>query len=203
MRKIILLGSLLALSACNNNESANQDLSGNDGDITSADQAAAGSVANTNDSAAMNPTDGASYVQKAGAADSWEIASSKAVLGKTQNAEVKKFAQMMIDHHTRATAKLMAAAKGGQVNAGPPQMDAMQQSMLEDINKAGASEMDAMYIRHQQTAHNAALELHQNFAANGNNDSLKKTAGEMVGVVKSHISELQKLSSAIQGQRSN
>lgn len=203
MRKIILVASLLALSACNNSETPNDTLADNDGDITAADQAATGSVANTADSQAMNPTDGASYVQKAGAADNWEIASSKAVLGKTQNADVKKFAQMMIDHHTRASEKLMSAAKMGQINAGPPQMDAMQQSMLDDINNANASDMDAMYIRHQQTAHNAALELHQNFATNGNNDSLKKAAGEMVGVVKSHISELQKLSSNGQRQRSS
>lgn len=194
MRHMILFGSLLALTACNNSPSQTDTPdTGSSTEIASSDQAAAGSVSATNDSAAMNPTDAASYVNKAGAADQWEIASSKAVLAKSQNPEIKKFAQMMIDHHTRSTEKLMAAAKSGQISAGPPQMDAMQQSMLDDIKNASASDMDAMYLKHQQTAHNAALELHQNFAANGTNENLKKTAGEVVAVVKSHIAELQKL----------
>lgn len=197
MRHIIIVGSLLALSACNNSESPSEGAATEtSADIAASDQASVGGVAATNDSAAMNPTDAASYVQKAGAGDSWELASSKSVLAKTKNPVVKKFAQMMVDHHTRGTEKLMAAAKAGNVEAGPPQMDAMQQSMLDDINNAGASDMDAMYLKHQQTAHNAALALHQNFAANGMNESLKKTASETVGVVKSHISELQKLSAA-------
>lgn len=194
MRNIILVGSLLALGACNNTGTESETATADNAGVTSSDQATAGSVAATNDSAAMNPTDAASYVSKAGAGDSWEIASSKAVLGKTQNADVKKFAQMMIDHHTNASEKLMTAAKAGQISAGPPQMDAMQQKMLEDINNATTPDVDATYLRHQQTAHNAALELHQNFAQNGMNESLKKTAGEMAGVVKTHIAELQKLS---------
>ena len=186
----------MALSACNNGASQNETAA-SDGntELTSSDQAAAGSVAATQDSEAMNPTDPASFVNKAGASDNWEIASSKAVLASTKNADVKKFAQMMVDHHTRATEKLMASAKAAQLSVAPPQMDAMQQSMLDDIKNADAGSMDGMYLKHQQTAHNAALALHQNFATNGSNDNLKKTASEMVGVVKSHITELQKLSS--------
>lgn len=194
MRHIILFGSLLALSACNN--SGTEDDADTTG-VTSSDQATAGSVSATQDSEAMNPTDAASYVRKAGAGDSWEIASSKAVLAKTQNADVRKFAQMMIDHHSKATEKLMTAAKAGQISAGPTQMDAMQQSMLDDINNAATTDMDATYLKHQQTAHNAALALHQNFAENGTNDTLKKTAAEMVTVVKTHINDLQKLTSRL------
>jgi putative membrane protein len=196
MRHIILFGTLLALSACNNNASQNETAA-NDGDtqVTSADQAAAGSVAATQGSEAMNPTDPASYVDKAGASDKWEIDASQAILASTKSAEIKKFAQMMVNHHTRASEKLMASAKAGKLSVGPPQLDAMQQSMLDDIKNAESGDRDSMYLKHQQTAHTAALALHQNFAANGTNDILKKTASEMVGVVKSHMAELQKLSS--------
>lgn len=99
----------------------------------------------------------------------------------------------MIDHHSKATEKLMSAAKAGQISAGPTQMDAMQQSMLDDIDNATTTDADATYLKHQQTAHNAAFALHQNFADNGTNDNLKKTAAEMVTVIKTHIAELQKL----------
>jgi putative membrane protein len=197
MRHIIAVGTLLALSACNNPETQDTSTSA-DGNVsaTATDQAITGSVADTQDNAAMNPTDPASFVKKAGAGDMFEIESSKAVLAKSNNADVKKFAQMMIDHHTRASEKLMAAAKEAKVSSEAPKMDAMQQSMVDDIKNADASGVDAVYLRHQETAHNAALALHQNFAANGTNDSLKKAADEMVGVVKSHINELQKMNAS-------
>lgn len=195
MKNFILFGSLLALSACSNSGTETDNANSESAGVTSSDQATAGSVSATNDSTAINPTDPASYVHKAGASDMWEIASSKAVLAKSQNADVKKFAQMMIDHHSEASEKLMSTAKTGQISAGPPQMDAMQQNMLEDITNATTPDLDATYLQHQQTAHNAALALHQNFAQNGTNDSLKKTAGEMVDVVETHIAELQKLAS--------
>jgi len=101
---------------------------------------------------------------------------------------------MMVDHHTRTTEKLKTAAASGKLQPAPPQMDAMQQRMLDDINSAQNSTVDAVYLRHQVTAHQAALAMHQNYAANGDNDALKKTANEMVGVIKGHIAELQRIS---------
>jgi len=56
------------------------------------------------------PTDAAGYIAKAGAGDLWEIESSKALLAKSGNADVEKFAQMMIDQHGQSTAKVRAAA---------------------------------------------------------------------------------------------
>lgn len=197
MKHLIIAGGLLALAGCGSPENS-ADTSQNDAATangTSTGAAGGNSVAATDNSDAINPTDEASFVAKAGAADLWEVSSSKAALATSQRADVKKFAQMMVDHHTRTTEKLKSAATSGNVQPTPPQMDAMQQRMLDDIKSAQSGTVDAVYLQHQLTAHQAALALHQNYATNGDNDALKKTANEMVGVIKGHIAELQRISS--------
>ncbi len=61
---------------------------------------------------------------------------------------------------------------------------------------ADAATIDGVYLRHQKTAHDAALALHRAYSTTGDTDSLKKAAGEIVPVVETHIAELQKLSAA-------
>jgi len=139
------------------------------------------------------PTDAAGYIAKAGAGDLWEIESSKALLAKSGNADVKKFAQMMIDNHGKSTAKVKAAAGAAGVEAAPPKLDTDQQKMLDEIKAADAAGIDAIYLRHQRTAHDAAFALHNAYATNGDTDALKKAASEIVPVVEAHRTELDKL----------
>jgi len=139
------------------------------------------------------PVDAAGYIAKAGAGDLWEIESSKALLAKSTNAEVKKFAQMMIDNHGQSTAKVKAAATEAKLTVAPPKLDGDQQKMLDEIKAADATGIDAVYIAHQKTAHDAALALHQGYATGGDTKSLKKAAGEIVPVVEAHRAELAKL----------
>lgn len=144
--------------------------------------------------APATPVDAAGYIAKAGAGDMWEIESSKALLAKSTNAGVKAFAQMMVDNHGKSTAKVKAAATEAKITVTPPKLDAAQQAMLDEIKAADASSIDAVYLAHQKAAHDAALALHQGYAAHGDTESLKKAAGEIVPVVEAHRTELSKLS---------
>lgn len=142
------------------------------------------------------PVDAASYIGKASAGDLWEIESSKALLAKSTNADVKAFAQMMIDHHGKSTAKVEAAAAEAQLAVTPPELDAEQRTMLDEVKAADAATIDAIYLTHQKTAHDAALALHQGYAASGDTAPLKKAAGEIVPVIETHRAELAKLTPA-------
>ena len=189
MRKLVLVSLSAALLA---------SCSGGDNDTTADDTTAttmapdAGLDAAT-PSSDIQPTDAAGYAAKAGAADKWEIDSSKALLAKSNNADLKKFAQMMVDHHTDSTNKVKAAAKQANLTLAEPKLDSMQQEMLDEIKAADASAIDAVYKRHQKTAHQAALALHQAYAANGDTEAFKKIAAGIVPVVQKHIGELDKM----------
>ncbi|HET6526876.1 DUF4142 domain-containing protein [Sphingopyxis sp.] len=142
------------------------------------------------------PTDAATYVTKAGAGDMWEIESSKALLAKSGKADVKTFAQMMVDQHGQSTAKIKAAASSANIEVPAPKLDADQQKMLDEIRNADAAAIDAIYLAHQRAAHDSALALHRAYATNGDTEALKKAAGEIAPVVEKHIAELDKLAPA-------
>lgn len=135
----------------------------------------------------------ADYVAKAGAGDLWEIESSKALLAKSKDAKVRAFAEMMIDHHGKSTAKVKAAAASAGVEAPAPKLAPDQEKMLADIEAADAAGIDKIYLDHQKTAHAAALALHQGYAASGEAVQLKQAAAEIVPVVEAHRAELGKL----------
>lgn len=194
MKKACLIPAILLLGAC----SGNTDTT--DASTQSDDVAAAGTMAAPIDEAPAGtpatPTDAAGYVAKAGAGDMWEIESSKALLAKSGNAEVKRFAQMMIDQHGQSTAKIKAAASASGLEVAPPKLDIDQQKMLDEIKAADAAGIDAIYLTHQRTAHGAALALHNAYATNGDADALKKAAAEIVPVVEKHRAELDKLAAS-------
>jgi putative membrane protein len=189
---LIGIATTAALAACNGP-------SANEAATTDANEMGSGSMTSSATNNAMSPpiadapTDAAGYLAKAGAGDLFEIESSNAVLAKTGSAGVKTFARMMIDHHTKSTEKLKAAAKTDGVPVSPPTLDPLQQSMLDEIKAASADTIDAVYKAHQAKAHSAALTLHQGYAAQGDKPALKKAAGEIVPVVQKHIEELGKL----------
>lgn len=201
MKKINLLTASIALLAgCSPNTADDTTPTGNvesEGGMASenvAAQPATGDMAAT-DSMAV-PTDAAGYAAMAGASDMFEIESSKAAMAKSNNADLDKFAQMMIDNHTQSTAKLTAAAKAANITMAPPMLNQMQQRMLDDIKNADAASVDRIYWQHQKAAHDMALKLHQGYASNGDNAELKKVAGEIVPVIEKHIAELGRMNAA-------
>ncbi|HUD94923.1 DUF4142 domain-containing protein [Sphingobium sp.] len=136
------------------------------------------------------PTDAPTYIAKAGAGDLFEIESSRAVLGKSKNAKVTEFAKMMIKQHQDSTAKVKAAAAKAKLTVPAPILLPDQQAMLDQIKTADAASVDTVYLRHQQTAHEAALALHQGYAETGDTPALNAAAAEIATVVKTHIGHL-------------
>lgn len=191
MKKFALLAATAMLAACSSPEPEAPP-----SDTAATDTAAADPAPPTTPAA---PTDAASYVAKAGAGDLWEIESSKALIATSARDDVKAFARMMVDHHGKSTAKVKAAATAASIEVPTPALDSSQQAMLDEIKKADAASVDAVYLRHQKTAHEAALALHSAYATNGDTDSLKKAAGEIVPVVETHIADLAKLTQAEAG----
>lgn len=197
MKSGYILPLALALAACsgaNDNAPAETTTIASDATVPESEAAPMAGTPAT-------PVDAASYITKAGAGDLWEIESSKALLAKSTNAGVtnagvKAFAQMMIDHHGKSTAQVKAAASEAQMTVSPPDLDAEQRTMLAEIKAADAATVDEIYLMHQKKAHEAALALHQGYAASGDNAPLKKPAREIVPVIETHRTELAKLTPA-------
>jgi len=132
----------------------------------------------------------AEYVATAGASDLYEITSSRVVLETTQDARIREFAQMMIDHHTKSTADVKAAASRSRVRPAPPQLNPTQAELVTELRAETGAARDKAYIAQQKASHNQALAVQKAYATEGTAPALKAAAGQIVSVVQSHIQML-------------
>jgi putative membrane protein len=137
-------------------------------------------------SAALAP---AEFVKKAGASDLYEITSSKLV-ASSGNPNLRTFAAMMIKDHTKSTADVKAAAIKSGLKPMPPALDPKQAADVAALKKVSGATRDRLYISQQKAAHQAALALHQENAADGGAPALKAASAKIVPVVQHHIHQL-------------
>ena len=210
MRYIVLIGTAavasLALAACNENTVADRD---GDSRVATAEPAPAapgpavdptrkdaGGVASTNTPAAELTAEAREYVQKAAMGDLYEIEASKVALARSQSADVKQFAQQMVDAHMKSSDELKARlARAGQIVELPTMLDAEHQKTLDDLKAASARTFDARYAAQQKEAHDQALMLHRDYAMRGSVADLRAFAADIVPKVEMHVQMAAELQS--------
>lgn len=128
------------------------------------------------------------FVEKASASDMYEVAAAKLAVQHAVNPEVKKFARMMIDAHTKSTAGLKAAISGsGQTLTPAATLPSDLQSKLDDLNGKTGADFDKAYMDQQVDAHQAALDLFQRYAQDGDVAGLKTFAAATAPVIQEHL----------------
>jgi len=138
-----------------------------------------------------------SYVQNAAMGDMFEIESSKVALDRSKSPDVKKFAQDMIDAHTKTTDELKAkVAKSGLIIEMPLTPDTMHKGLLDELKNASSDDFDGRYIAQQKNAHNEALMIHKNYANNGDVADLKALASDTLPKIEMHIEMVAQLDNA-------
>lgn len=138
------------------------------------------------------------YVMKAAMADMLEVESSKVALARSTNAEVKKFAQMMVDDHTRSTGNLKTAITASGLTLTPPAaLDEDHAKMVQELKDEEAADFDREYLDDQVDAHQKALDLHQRYANDGDNAALKAFAAATAPVVQTHYDAVKAMRDAM------
>ncbi|QNE33048.1 DUF4142 domain-containing protein [Sphingomonas sp. NBWT7] len=132
------------------------------------------------------------YVEAAGMSDMYEINSSQIALEKSQNKAVRSFASMLIKHHQKTTAATTKAAQRAKLTPPAPSLGGARASIAE-LQGASPADFDRLYIAQQIPAHQAALDLHQSYAAGGDQPALRTTAKAAVPIIKQHIAAATKL----------
>ncbi len=141
-------------------------------------------------------TDPQEFATKAGAAGLFEIQTSQLALTKSQNADIKAFAQMMVTDHTKAGEALKAAAGGQQGISVPTDMDKDGQDKFAALNNASGADFDKLYIQMQTAAHADAVALFSGYATNGSVGALKDFAAQTLPTLKMHYDHVMMLNKA-------
>jgi len=133
----------------------------------------------------------AEFVEKAGIAGQFEIASSQIVAASTQNAEIKSFAEQMIKDHTAAAEELKttAATRFTVPNA----LDARHQKMIDEL-KSGGKLADASYVKMQVKAHEEAVKLFGAYSKQGDDAALQAFAVKTLPTLQMHYDMIKRIS---------
>jgi putative membrane protein len=129
-----------------------------------------------------------------------EVNEAQAAVPKLTNADVRDFAQEMIDDHGAARERLSQLAQEQQI---PPEQSELatglqdeSQSIVDRLLAAEATEIDTLYVQSQQDAHTEALALLAQLLMAADAEPLRAALTELRASVQEHLDRAQTLPGA-------
>lgn len=120
-----------------------------------------------------------------------EVETGKLALQKSQSADIKKFAQHMVDEHTKTNQELMGLAK--KLDITPPDEAALIDKAKKLILDVREESFDKAYVNNQVDAHVKAVELFQTEANSSDKAELKAFASKTLPHLQEHLDEAKAL----------
>jgi putative membrane protein len=137
------------------------------------------------------------FLKKAAHAGNFEVQGSQLALKKSKNPEVQKFAQQMVEDHTKASKELKALAmkKKVEVSADP---SFMQRGSLMLLGTNDGHDFDENYAENVGVdAHEATVELFEKAAKNADDADIKQFANKLLPSLKHHLEMARTLDKAV------
>jgi putative membrane protein len=122
----------------------------------------------------------------------FEIQAGQLASQQATNAEVKQFAEMMVQDHTQATDLLQQAAAERNVTL-PTDMGDQNQAILARLSDLSGAEFDRAYMTEMVNAHQKDVALFRNQIENGNDQELSALAAEQLPTLEAHLRMAQDL----------
>lgn len=125
-----------------------------------------------------------------------EVESGKLALDKSKSAEIKKFAQMMVDDHAKGLSDVQALArtKGVDLPDGP---DMKHKAVMVEFKALQGDAFDSRYVKQAGVGdHEATEKLLKKTQAEARDADVKALATKMLPIVQGHLKHAQQLATA-------
>lgn len=131
------------------------------------------------------------FVTKAALDGMTEVEAGKVALSKSQDPEIRSFAERMVKDHTKANTELETIAKTKGLTP-PKKLDAEHQKMVDDLSAKSGQEFDHAYAQHMNMDHSKAIALFEG-ATKSSDADLAGFAQKTLPTLKEHKQLAQKL----------
>jgi putative membrane protein len=132
-----------------------------------------------------------------------EVQTGTLALTKATSPEVKKFAQMMVDDHTKANNELKGLA-GQKGIALPDVMSEKCQKKYYDLDqKAKGEDFDKDYMDLMVSDHKDVVDKFEKEANNGEDAELKSWASGKLAALRHHLEEAQRVQDIVKNNKKN
>ena len=126
-----------------------------------------------------------------------EVELSKAAQTKATNPEVKKFAQMMVNDHTKANTELKTIA--GKKNATlPAELATADRATLSELNELSGPQFDRTYVDAMVDAHETDVQLFEDQAGDDSDPEAKAFAVKTLPTLQKHLEMIKGIQSRLQ-----
>ncbi|GAB3523258.1 DUF4142 domain-containing protein, partial [Emticicia fontis] len=144
------------------------------------------------DSVASAQKDDAELVVDLAGGGMFEVELAKVAVKKATSSEVKKFAQMMIDDHSKANDELKTLASNKNIVLPTTLPDAHQKTLNEVSEKSG-KDFDKKYMDEMVDDHKKDIDKFQKLADKGNDADLKAFASKTLPTLNHHKEEAERI----------
>lgn len=134
------------------------------------------------------------FVRKAAAAGQDEVQMGQLGAQKAMSADVKAYAQKMVEEHTQANKQLMAAAQSKNIDL-PKSPDMMHKAMMEKMDhQKSDQDFDKDFMQGMVKDHQKAVDLYQSAANSKDVDpEFRALAQKTLPTLQEHLQEAQEL----------
>ncbi|QYO76093.1 DUF4142 domain-containing protein [Devosia salina] len=141
-------------------------------------------------------TDPSMFTALAASGNLFEVETSQNALDRVQSADVRDFAQMMIEDHQKALDQLQQAAAEDGWDM-PTEMGNVHRQKFETLSGQNADTFETDYVRAQVQAHNEAVSLYQDYLASGPAGALHTYAQKTLPVLQQHQQRIMEIAQAM------
>lgn len=140
------------------------------------------------------------FAAAAAASDLAEITSSQMALQQAGSEEVRRFAQQMVQDHTKSSQQLQGMARSRQMSL-PREMDVKDQAAIGQLSALRGAEFDREYAKLQLVSHLCAVSLFKNEAQRGQDPDLKGMASQLLPRLQEHLNMARQLPGATEAMQ--
>ncbi|MBV1837964.1 DUF4142 domain-containing protein [Acetobacter estunensis] len=131
------------------------------------------------------------FIRSVAWSDLFEIQSSQIALS---DPSLKTFASKMIADHQKTSSELKQLLSTSNMATTPPSsIDDTHQKKLETLQGLHGDSFVSQYRKDQISAHKDALSLFRRYARSGENEALKKWAGDTIPILEEHLKMAENL----------
>lgn len=125
-----------------------------------------------------------------------EVELSKLATTKATNADVKKFADMMIMDHTAAGEQLKTIAKTKNITL-PDSVNADSKKAIADLSKKSGPDFDKAYVDKMVSDHKSTVDMFESASKNLKDADLKAFVDKTLPTIKGHLDNIKKIKSSM------
>jgi putative membrane protein len=142
------------------------------------------------------------FMKEAAAAGMAEVELGRLAADKASRQEIKDFARMLVDDHSKANEELKTIASQKNVTL-PSEVRPEHKAEKERLSKMSGPAFDEAYTKHMVKDHQKAVDLFTRQSNAGKDPEAKAFASKTLPTIKSHLAKAQELTGDKSGEPHN